>query len=64
DEAIYLGDYIVVMSARPGTIRLLLENHCAHPRDRADTDFATLRKRVFREFFAAPQTARPFVYSI
>ncbi|MDR3323201.1 MAG: ABC transporter ATP-binding protein [Zoogloeaceae bacterium] len=62
DEAIYLGDYIVVMSARPGTIRLILENGIAHPRDRADADFVTLRKRIFREFFAEPP--QPFVYTI
>jgi sulfonate transport system ATP-binding protein len=36
EEAVYLGDRVVVMQPRPGRIRRLLDVPVAHPRDRAD----------------------------
>jgi sulfonate transport system ATP-binding protein len=52
DEAVYLGDYVVVMSERPGTIKLFLENPLErYPRDRASAGFIEVRKRIFSEFF-------------
>lgn len=36
EEAVYLGDRVVVMEPRPGRIRRVLDVPVAHPRDRAD----------------------------
>jgi sulfonate transport system ATP-binding protein len=36
DEAVYLGDRVVVMQPRPGRIRSTFEVPVPHPRDRAD----------------------------
>jgi ABC-type nitrate/sulfonate/bicarbonate transport system ATPase subunit len=36
EEAVYLGDRVVIMQPRPGRIRRVLDIDVAHPRDRAD----------------------------
>ncbi|HEY6878569.1 MAG TPA: ABC transporter ATP-binding protein [Polyangiales bacterium] len=36
EEAVYLGDRVVVMEPRPGRIRRVVDIDVAHPRDRAD----------------------------
>lgn len=62
DEAIFLGDQVVVMSSRPGTIRRLLPVHLPRPRDRSSPEFIELRREIYGEFFA--QTTAPIEYSI
>jgi sulfonate transport system ATP-binding protein len=62
DEAIYLGDRVVVMSNRPGTIKKIVPVTLSRPRDRSDYDFVQTRKEIYSEFFA--QTNKPFAYSI
>jgi sulfonate transport system ATP-binding protein len=52
DEALVLGDRVVVMSPRPGTIRRIVDVPLARPRDRTDPEFAVLRREVYREFFS------------
>ena len=36
DEAVYLGDRVVVLEARPGRIERIVDVPVAHPRDRSD----------------------------
>jgi NitT/TauT family transport system ATP-binding protein len=42
DEAIYLADRIVVMTASPGEIKQIVENALPRPRDRTSAEFARL----------------------
>jgi len=49
DEACFLADRIVVMTARPGTIKEIFPIHWARPRDRASVEFAALRKKILAE---------------
>jgi sulfonate transport system ATP-binding protein len=62
DEAIYLGDRVVVMSNRPGTIKKIVPVSLPRPRDRSDYDFVQIRKEIYAEFFE--QTNKPFAYAI
>lgn len=62
DEAIYLGDRVVIMSSRPGTVKRILPVDLPRPRDRSSYEFVQLRKEIYAEFFA--EAEKPFVYSI
>ncbi len=62
DEAVYLGDRIVVMSSRPGTIRKIVPVQLSRPRDRSSYDFVQIRKEIYVEFFA--EVEKPFAYAI
>jgi sulfonate transport system ATP-binding protein len=62
EEAVYLGDRIVVMSNRPGTVRKIVRVELSRPRDRSDYDFVRIRKGIYAEFFA--EVEKPFAYAI
>jgi sulfonate transport system ATP-binding protein len=51
DEAIYLGDKVVVMSAKPGIVKKVIPIQMPRERDRTNDEFALYRKKVFDEFF-------------
>ncbi len=61
DESIYLGDKIVIMSSRPGTIKKVLPVEIARPRDRNSPDFSLLRRQVFDEFFVENSVVSDYV---
>ncbi|MDR9755247.1 MAG: ABC transporter ATP-binding protein [Thermoanaerobacterales bacterium] len=46
DEAIYLADRIVVMTARPGKIKKTIDVNMPRPRDRADQTYGKLSARI------------------
>jgi len=57
EEAVYLGDKVVVMEPRPGRIRRIVPIDLAHPRDRAARSFVRIKDEVLREFSARPPAA-------
>ena len=50
DEAVYLADRVVVLDARPGRIRRIQDVPLAHPRQRGQADFVTIRDGLHAEF--------------
>jgi NitT/TauT family transport system ATP-binding protein len=46
EEAVFLGDRIVIMGANPGTIREVLPNPLPHPREYRSPDFLALVDRI------------------
>jgi sulfonate transport system ATP-binding protein len=50
EEAVYLGNKVVVMEPRPGRIRRTIPVPLAHPRDRTSHDFTAVKETVLREF--------------
>ena len=62
DEAVYLGQRVVVMSPRPGKIKKIVpvSNICHY--DRTGTDFAITKEHIYKEFFRNEEV--PFAFSI
>jgi len=50
EEAVYLGDKVVVMEPRPGRIRRIVPIDLAHPRQRAALEFTALKREILHEF--------------
>jgi sulfonate transport system ATP-binding protein len=51
DEAIYLGDRVVVLSSRPGTVKKIFQVELARPRKRSAFEFIQLRQNIYKEFY-------------
>jgi ABC-type nitrate/sulfonate/bicarbonate transport system ATPase subunit len=52
DEAVYLGDRVVVMQPRPGRIRKIVPVNVPHPRERNDPTLKTATEAVRSEILA------------
>lgn len=50
DEAVYLGDRVVVMQPHPGRIRRIVDIDLPRPRNRSDARFISLRDDVLSDF--------------
>ena len=57
EEAVYLGDKVVVMEPRPGRIRRIVPVALPHPRDRAGLPFTQLKEDVLAEFAGEAEAA-------
>ena len=51
DEAIYLSDRIIVLSAKPGHVKADIKVSLPRPRRRSDLEFLRIRRRVLLELF-------------
>ncbi len=60
DEALYLGDRVVVMTSKPGRIKKIIAVDLPRPRNRTSADFMLLRKRVYEEFFESEAVPSDF----
>ncbi len=52
DEAVYLADRVVVMSARPGTVKEIFENSLPRPRVRTSQEANALRDSILKSLGA------------
>jgi ABC-type nitrate/sulfonate/bicarbonate transport system ATPase subunit len=59
DEAIYMADRIVVMSARPAKIEKILAVEMGRPRERDHPDFLDLRARILQILHFAGSRREP-----
>jgi ABC-type nitrate/sulfonate/bicarbonate transport system ATPase subunit len=62
EEAVYLSDRIVIMSARPGKIKKIIDVPLARPRDRDGYDFVKIKDELLEEFHL--QAEKHFSYAI
>ena len=58
EEALYLGDEVIVMDARPGRIRHRVQVPLAHPRERNSPLLHALRDEILAELTQAPPQDR------
>jgi len=50
DEAVYLGQKVVIMSPNPGKIKMILPIDLPKPADRSGAEFGAYRREIFRAF--------------
>jgi NitT/TauT family transport system ATP-binding protein len=64
DEAITLGQRVVLMAPGPGRIQRIMDVPLSYPRERTRDDFALFRRELFEEFHLVHQQAASAEYFI
>ncbi len=59
DEAIYLGNKVVIMNARPGSIQKVVDINLTYPRKKTDNAFQSYRQQILQEFEKTEQSNQP-----
>lgn len=62
DEAVYLGDKVIVLSSRPGSVRKIINVNLPRERDRNSPEFAAVRSKIYKEFFKDAKIKEPEYY--
>jgi len=57
DEAVTLGQRVVLMAPNPGRVRRVLDIELTYPRERTGNDFSLFRRELFQEFHLVHQQA-------
>jgi NitT/TauT family transport system ATP-binding protein/sulfonate transport system ATP-binding protein len=58
EEAVYLGDRVVVMQPRPGRIKRIVDVNLPRERNRSSAEFAALKEEVLGEFSHQPELSK------
>lgn len=61
DEAVYMGNRVVVMSSKPGVVKKVIPVELPRKRNRTGSDFAYIRRKVFAEFFEETEELAEYV---
>ncbi|WP_196590451.1 ABC transporter ATP-binding protein [Pectinatus frisingensis] len=62
DEAVYLGQRVIVMNTHPGSIKHIYNVEQSVPRSRTSPDFHCQRDKIYQEFFE--EKSQTFFYNI
>lgn len=61
EEAIYLGDRIVILSSRPGRVKQIIDVNLPRPRYRSSGEFVRIKKDIMAEFFKEQDQQEDYV---
>jgi len=61
DEAIFMGNKVIIMSAKPGVIKTVIDVELPEPRSRVGDDFEYIKKKVYKEFFGDNRVVEDYV---
>ena len=61
DEAIYMGNRVVVMSPKPGIVKNIYNIELPMPKSRTDEDFGKLRSHIYNEFLEREKTPEDYM---